>query len=74
MNSGVTPPDRKDVRLANQMAMGMKKFAGSANVLSMRHLKVQHVNKANNIIIMPQTLALSVLIFELTGKSAAQIF
>ena len=40
MNSGVTPPNRKDVKLANQMAMGMKRFAGSADVLAaVRHFK-----------------------------------
>ena len=76
MNSGVTPPDRKDVRLANQMAMGMKKFAGSANVLSaVRHFKgtKRKQGKQHNYH-AADSLALSVLIFELTGKSAAQIF
>ena len=76
MNSGVTPPDRKDVRLANQMAMGMKKFAGTANVLSaVRHFKgtTRKQGKKHNYH-GADSLALSVLIFELTGKSAAQIF
>ena len=76
MNSGVTPPNRKDVKLANQMAMGMKRFAGSADVLAaVRHFKgtarkqgEQHNYHAAD------SLALSVLIFELTGKSVAQIF
>ena len=76
MNSGVTPPNRKDVKLANQMAMGMKRFAGSADVLAaVRHFKgtarkqgEQHNYHAAD------SFALSVLIFELTGKSAAQIF
>ena len=76
MNSGVTPLDRKDVKLANQMAMGMKKYAGKADVLAaVRHFKgstrkqgEQHNYHAAD------SFALSVLIFELTGKSAAQIF
>ena len=76
MNSGVTPPNRKDVKLASQMAMGMKKYSGKADVLAaVRHFKgttrkqgEQHNYHAAD------SFALSVLIFELTGKSAAQIF
>ena len=38
MNSGVTPPNREDVKLASQMAIGMKKYAGNADVLAaVRH-------------------------------------
>ena len=76
MNSGVTPLDRKDVKLANQMAMGMKKFAGSANVLSaVRHFEgtTRKQGEEHNYH-AADSLALSVLIFELSGKSAAQIF
>ena len=76
MNSGVTPLDRKDVKLANQMAMGMKKFAGSANVLSaVRHFEgtTRKQGEKHNYH-AADSLALSVLIFELSGKSAAQIF
>ena len=76
MNSGVTPPNREDVKLANQMAMGMKKFAGSADVLSaVRHFKgtTRKQGKQHNYH-AADSFALSVLIFELTGKSAAQIF
>ena len=76
MNSGVTPPNRKDVKLASQMAMGMNKYSGKADVLAaVRHFKgttrkqgEQHNYHAAD------SFALSVLIFELTGKSAAQIF
>ena len=76
MNSGVTPPNRKDVKLANQMAMGMKRFAGSADVLAaVRHFKgtAREQGEQHNYH-AADSFALSVLIFELTGKSVAQIF
>ena len=58
------------------MAMGMKRFSGSADVLTaVRYFKgtarkqgEQHNYHAAD------SFALSVLIFELTGKSVAQIF
>ena len=76
MNSGVTPLNREDVKLASQMAIGMKKFAGNSDVLAAvrqftgttRKQGKQHNYHAAD------SFALSVLIFELTGKSAAQIF
>ena len=76
MNSGVTPLDRKDVKLANQMAMGMKKFAGKADVLAaVRHFKgTKRKQGEQHNYHAADSFALSVLIFELTGKSAAQIF
>ena len=76
MNSGVTPLNREDVRLASRMAIGMGKFAGKADVLAaVRHFKgtTRKQGKQHNYH-AADSFALSVLIFELTGKSAAQIF
>ena len=76
MNSGVTPLDREDVKLASTMAIGMKKFAGNADVMAaVRHFKgtARKQGERHNYH-AADSFALSVLIFELTGKSAAQIF
>ena len=76
MNSGVTPLNRKDVRLVSRMAMGMGKFAGKASVLS----AVQHFGKSlrdqgsKHNYHAADSFALSVLISDVTGKSASQIF
>ncbi|MEE2932978.1 MAG: serine hydrolase [Pseudomonadota bacterium] len=76
MNSGVTPLGRRDVRLANQMAMGMKKFAGNADVLAaVHHFKgTSRKQGEQHNYHSADPFALSVLVFELTGKSVAQIF
>ena len=76
MNSGVTPLGRRDVRLANQMAMGMKKFAGNADVLAaVQHFKgTSRKQGEKHNYHAADSFALSVLVFELTGKSVAQIF
>ena len=76
MNSGVTPLGRRDVRLAHQMAMGRKKFAGRADVLAaVLHFKgtTRKQGEQHNYH-GADSFALSVLVFELTGKSVAQIF
>ena len=76
MNSGVTPPNREDVRLIGRMAMGMGEFAGKASVLSavkhfgepLRDQGTEHNYHAAD------PFALSVLISDLTRKSVAEIF
>ena len=76
MNSGVTPPDRKNNKKANQMAMGLRDYSGKANIL--RALKLFDKNhrkqgtKHNYHSADP--FALSVLITEITGKPASEIF
>ena len=76
MNSGVTPPNRKNNKKANQMAMGLRDYSGKANIL--RALKLFDKNhrkqgtKHNYHSADP--FALSVLITEITGKPASEIF
>ena len=76
MNSGVTPPNRVDVRFIGRTAMGMGEFAGKASVFSavkhfgepLRDQGTEHNYHAAD------SFALSVLVSDLTGKSVAEIF
>ena len=76
MNSGVTPLGRKDVKLSNRIAMGLAEFEGKADLLA----AVQHFDKAvreqgaEHNYHAADSFALSLLISDITGISASQVF
>lgn len=76
MNSGVTPRDGKNNRLANRMAMGLREYAGKANVLDAVRLFKQRLRQQgeSHNYHSADSFALSLLVHDVTGKSAGQIF
>lgn len=76
MNSGITPLNRKDERLASRMAMGINGFEGEASVLSAVELFDKNLREQGSLhnYHAADSFALSVLITEVTSKSAGEIF
>lgn len=76
MNSGITPKKRGDIRDAINIAIGRKEFKNNASVLNaVKHFpkKLRKQGQKHNYH-GADTFALSVLISDITGKSAAQVF
>jgi CubicO group peptidase (beta-lactamase class C family) len=76
MNSGVTPLDRKNYKKANQMAMGLGDYSGKANILLALKLFEKNHRKQGTLhnYHSADPFALSVLITDITGKPASEIF
>ena len=76
MNSGVTPPGKKDVKKASAMAIGAKQYEGKADLLKAVLLfnKKHREQGTEHNYHGADTFALSLLISDLTGKPASQIF
>ncbi|MAW13125.1 MAG: hypothetical protein CML57_02785 [Rhodobacteraceae bacterium] len=76
MNSGVTPLNRKNNKKANKIAMGLGDYSGKANILLALKLFDKNHRKqgTKHNYHSADPFALSVLITDITGKPASEIF
>ncbi len=76
MNSGVTPLNGKNNKKANQIAMGLGDYSGKADILLALKLfdKKHRMQGTKHNYHSADSFALSVLITDITGKPASEIF